>query len=254
MRCQEGTTVILQEVNPFFTQSICVYEDFIGTESHSIEVYRFNSSCDTLPSERSIQRMTKFTNLTNVYLLPGSTLEYDLILNRANYSTDIDNHIIVYLTRGLEMKFDPHQLQGQIIFKGHIPFDSQPYHYSYEIGDNEHGYYNLHFLLPSDPFTYSLNLTFTNVTIDNTGQDDMCGIDNENNCHFKFAFSTSKSCLVADILETDARDPFLDIGLEILAFQLTPVLSITIVMSVCVIVLIVIVAGCASYRVYKKTY
>ena len=250
---REGTTIILGEVNQFFTQKIQVHEDFFSTESHTVDIYRFNSECAGLPVEKNIETVTEFTNFTNAYLLPGSVLEFDLILSPSNHSTNSD-YIVVYLTRGLEAVFNPHQLQGQIVFKERIYFDSPLYHYSHQVPETERGYHSLHFLLPSTPFVYSLNLTFVNVTIDNSSPSvyHECTLYNKI-CSITLAFSASKICLLADILSTNADDPFLEIDMGIALFQLAPVLSVTLTLFVIVVIGIAIVAGCMSHRFCKTS-
>lgn len=251
----EGTTIILGEVNQFFTQKVQVLEDLISTKSHTVDIYRYNSKCAGVPFEKSIETMTDFKDFSNAYFLPGSIVEFDLILFPSNLSANSD-YIVVYFTSGLEAEFNPHQIQGQIIWKNHIHFDSQLHHYSYQVPETKSGYYSLHFLLPSTPFVHSLNLTISNVSIDTSAPslDNVCTIVNEKICPIKLGFSASRICLVADILSTNAEDHFLEIDMEIVLFHLAPVLSVTLILFVIVIVVIVIVTGCISHRVCMTSY
>ena len=84
LECVDNTSVILAEVDHFFTASVDVTEDteHIGDFHHFIDVYQLDSKCSHVPEIKYSYTVTG-TNLTNInettfYALPGFSMTYSI--------------------------------------------------------------------------------------------------------------------------------------------------------------------------------
>ena len=263
----EDAMVIVGELNNYYHQEV----KFLSRVNDSqlvddlIEIYAFNSTCDSLPKTAEVtpyEGSNKNRNFNRLYLLPGSTLSYTVTPNREiNGSNSIEGHI--YVTFGPEIhSFNLSTCQNSdCTIEKREPFSSQENSRSiifYKV--KKRGYYNLHIIVPQGQVhSYSLRFTVNASVLD-------INITSEQAVHkinqiipLKFRI-IGKTCLVARYTNTDNSSlPYNIIRLEaqVIKLQIRMVLVTTAVPSAVVILTIlvcVIVTGYCCLRSKAQEY
>ena len=228
--------------------------------NHIVEVYLFNSKCDSVPTTIETQscersNVSENQNFTHLYLLPKSSLNYTITPSVVTSGSDSVKGY-VYITFGPELdqaEFNPRTCQNSdCTIKEHKPFtDQESIEHSYTV--TKRGYYNLHSvsIKPLSQYQYTLGLTVNASTIklpynatkpaciiqDINGGDGTCPID--------LTFKVGKVCLVA-YTKAERSAPHHYIGLEakVTKLQLEMVLVTTVVPSVAAAIIIISLCMC----------
>ena len=256
-RGMTGTAVVLGDINQFFVRSVHLN----STETQTIDIYQYNNSCDDLLNSWNKQvKITHLVNLTNVYLLEGTGIDYHLTLPQTNTK----EYVTAYLTSGfqtLNLAFNPHQLNEEDIICHRLAISNgQTQQCSHQV--TRSGYYNVHFLLSSVELTarYNLSVTFANSTIPLSEENffGKCTIDDEIGCDVSFSFGISVSCLVAGISKNNSSltNSFQNVTMATTEFWITYVLVLTIpniVFNVVAFTVIVLVIAYLCLPLYRDS-
>ena len=172
----ENNTMIVTEVHSALTSTFIVEEIVLhGDWPHPIYMYLTDSSCEQLPTfhmEQQQSNTTMLHNLTAVYLLPGSSIDYNF---NASTLEEVRGIIEVYIVKGIEhiQHFDPDN-------DGNFPCNDINFPCSkiIEVGPQKiheniyhniisEDYYALFILLPGGiPMNLSYNATIQIIAID----------------------------------------------------------------------------------------
>ena len=183
-----------------------------------IEIYRFNSSCDRLPTKHSVTHWKKLNvkgnqNYTHQYLLPGSTLHYTIspvdrnsvrVVDMENPALKLDSGLnnrpigYAYITQGLETDSTKCQNSPDCTIVDDKTFKNGPYDNSYLV--ESRGYYNFHSVLVDPQYQYNLDLAINATSVAITPAQHVCNISDNNEdrvCTENLDFKTGKVCFVA---------------------------------------------------------
>ena len=260
----DKTAVVLTELDQFYYSQLKLLGYFLG--DRVLQIYRFNSSCDELPTNDSIIHWHKSNtsedqNYTHQYLLPGSTISYTISLVDNDSVRVVDTAPATplnaeletvkgygYITRGPErQEFDPTNCLNspdcKIVY--HKPF-TYNHNNSYLVDVRD--YYNFHSIhshVPSVPqYRYTLDLIVKATTADLNQAQHVCNITDVNegeescNINFQFKFKTSYVCLVAYTeYEENSRYSYTILDIEVTK-QLKLVLLLTAVPPAAILLLV----------------
>ena len=263
----EDAMVIIGELNNYYHQEV----QFLSLVNDSqlvddlIEIYAFNSTCDSLPKTAKVtsyKGSNENRNFNRLYLLPGSTLSYTVTPNREiNDSNGMKGFI--YVTFGPEIhSFNLSTCNNSdCTIEKREPFASQENSRSikfYEV--KKRGYYNLHIIVPQGQVhSYSLRLTVNASVLDTNITSEQAVHKINQIIPLKFRI-IGKTCLVARYTNTDNSSlPYNIIRLEarVIKLQIRMVLVTTAVPSAVVILTIlicVIVIGYCCLRSKAQEY
>ena len=223
----DNATVILTQVDHFFTRSLTATQDtrYPGDVNHEIDLYLLNQKCNDLPTIEVNYTINSHDpsniNKTILYLLPGSLITYSVCAS-TNYTKNPDRLELLVLDN-----LERAQSLQNIVNSYH--------HFAYfDIGIEEEircdevafsietaGYYCFVFFPPLHPAHLELNVTYTVRSIDPI----LFSVQNshilrENKDSHEFPLDSSphakSSCLVATIKR--ASKPYLHIQLQLKAF------------------------------------
>ena len=215
------SAVIITDLNQYYDRQFRLFPK-VGyrLEESVIKVYRFNMSCDRLPTKHDIIHWQKSNvnggqNYTHHYLLPGSMIRYTIspVDHNSIRVVDMDEPLesdaglgpigYAYITYGPESKeFDSEKCNrspdctifSDKTFKKGAYFDDS---YSVE----KRGYYNFHSVIIDPQYKYNLNLTINVTSVITTPAQQICNIsdiDEERECTVDLGlFETGKVCIVA---------------------------------------------------------
>ena len=265
----EDAMVIVGELNNYYHQEVQFLSQVNDSQlaDHIIEIYAFDSSCNSLPTTAKVtsygkSNISENQNVNRLYLLPGSTLSYIITPNREiNGSDSIEGHI--YVTFGPEIhSFNLSTCQNSdCTIEKREPFASQENSRSikfYEV--KKRGYYNLHIIVPQGQVhSYSLRLTVNASVLDTNITSEQAVHKINQIIPLKFRI-IGKTCLVARYTNTDNSSlPYNIIHLEarVIKLQIRMVLVTTAVPSAVVILTIlicVIVIGYCCLRSKAQEY
>ena len=203
----EETAVVLGELDQFYHRQVkLVAHPGIPLGDDVVDVYLFNSSCETLPKVQGILSWPK-SNVSNNqtfdhhYLLPRSTFNYTVeSVSLGAPDSDIVKGYI-YVTRGPELsEFNSYNCQSpDCTIVDYKPFTNGLRTHSYTV--ESRGYYNLHSVSIVPQYRYSLALTVNATTVDLNQTQPVCSIDDINegdrSCSIDLQFKPGKVCLVA---------------------------------------------------------
>ncbi|XP_064395897.1 uncharacterized protein LOC135342939 isoform X3 [Halichondria panicea] len=236
---KEGNIIVLGRINHFFVRIVDVYGYRI---IEPVGVYRYDGDCANLPANPSPQHIKHLKNITNMYLLEGTEFIYDLQL----LDTNNNAHVDVYLTIGLEVYgFNPLD-EENVVCHNKAFSDGKTHHCVHRV--TESTYYNLNILLsfPIANTEYHMNVSFDNKSIITTHLEHICTIANKEHCVIPFSFSGSLACLVGNISNTTADDVFY-VDVNTIAFQISPVLGITVTIVLLFLLVFLLFCCCCLY-------
>ena len=99
----EGNVMIVTEVYPALTSKFIVEENvLLGDWPHPIHLYLAESCCEQLPTvhrKKLYSNTSTLKNITTVYLLPGSSIDYNF---SASTLGSIQETIEVYIVKGIQ--------------------------------------------------------------------------------------------------------------------------------------------------------
>ena len=254
----ENETVILGEVDPFYHGQVTITSDHIPLGQHEVEIYSHDSSCmhTQIPTvqkffifEDSVSdTMGGSLNLTHLYLFPESVIQYEVVPEKVETSTNGDTDQHVYITVGSEINlFNPRTCtsQGQdcqIIDRQ--PYNGTSLHRTFT--SRQRGYYNVHVRINSSS-PHAFNLNITTVAIDRNLTTHKCLISQDNSfCQVDLSFKSSsrKVCLMAFVghPKSTAFPSYVTLEIKITRFWIKWVLIETILPLMFSLIVIVSVA------------
>ena len=202
-RYHENSSVILAELNHFYTESLSVTEDteHLNDYRHDIEVHHAECKCSDLVTTTTYTiNGSDFSPIPTVYALAGSSISVQ-ICGSTNVTTDSERLEIVLSDQLEEPKFNQ------------IPYKVNFFHPGLNGGQKckdmifdlpANGYYTLSFLHPSTPISFDFELTYniraidSNLLAEHTITNYILHADQES---YKFPMShgNKQSCFVAVI-------------------------------------------------------
>lgn len=222
------SAVVITELNQYYHHQLQLFPK-VGyrLEDSIIEIYRFNSSCDRLPTNYNISHWHKYNvsgdqNYTHQYLLPGSTLNYtispvdrdsDRVVDiddkslRLAFDAQLENtkgYMYVYITYGPEYeKFDSTKCQSSsdCTIVDYRMFKNGPYDNSYPV--KSRGYHNIHTVHTEvgPQYQYTLDLAIYATTVDIKPAQHVCTISDVNEeervCTVDLEFKPELVCFIA---------------------------------------------------------
>ena len=259
-----GSAVVIKQLNHYYHRQLRLSpKKGYRLEDSVIEVYRFNSSCDRLPTKNDVIRWEKVNvigdqNYTHQYLLPGSTLHYTISpvdrdsVRVVDVSKPLDAELgpigYAYITYGPESKeFDSTKCQSSsdcTIVDDKTFKNGQYYDNSYPV--ETRGYYNFHSVLVNPQYHYNLDLTVNATLVVIVPTQHICNIsdiDEERVCTVDLEFKTGMVCFVA---YTEFEGGVID-------FEVTERLAKVLLTSMLppAVFLLVLFGGLASYTFAK---
>ena len=203
----ENSSVVLTEVNHFYTRSLTVTEDteHLNDFRHDIEVYHTGCKCsDLVTSTTYTLNGSDISSIPPVYALAGSSVSVH-ICGSTNATTDSERLEIV-LRDHLE---EPNEVPYRVNFF-HPGLDGKWRCKDIVFNLPENGYYTLIFLLNSNPLspiyfdyevTYNIQAIDSHLLAEHTIANYTLRADRES-CKFSMSSGTNKqSCFVAVIRE-----------------------------------------------------
>jgi hypothetical protein len=227
----DNATVILAQVDRFFTRSLTVTQDtdFPGDSDHEIDLYLLNRECNDLPTAE-----TKYTtydyniytlNKTTLYLLPGSFITYSICASTNHTNMPDRLELLVFDNLERARSFDiGDSFYTFAYFSVGVEEDIRCSDETISI--EKAGYYYFVFLLPLHLAEFELNVTYAIHWIDPTrfSETEKIHILHENQDIVEIVSSPAinkMSCLVAAIKR--AAKPFVHIRLQFNPFLGTKV-------------------------------
>ena len=227
----DNATVILAQVDHFFTRSLTVTQDtgFPGDSDHEIDLYLLNRKCSNLPIAE-----TKYTiydhnifalNKTALYLLPGSFITYSICAS-TNHTKNPDRLELLVLDN-LERARSFDIGDSFYTFTYYSVGVEEDIRCSDEtISIDKAGYYYFVIFPPLYPAEFELNVTYTIRWIDPTqfSETEKIHTLRKNQDIFEIVSSpqaNKRSCLVATFKR--AAKPFVHIRLQFNPFLETKV-------------------------------
>ena len=222
----DNATVILAQLDHFFTKSLTVTQDtgFPGDSDHEIDLYLFNQECSDLPTVE--MKYTIYDNIfalneTTLYLLPGSFITYSICAS-TNHTTNPDRLELLVLdnlerARSFDIG-DP--LYTFAYFSVGVEEDIKCSDETISI--KKAGYYYFIIFPPLHPAEFELNVTYTIHRIDQTqfSETEKIHTLSKNQDIFEIVNSSppasKRSCLVATFKR--AAKPFVHIRLQFKPF------------------------------------
>ena len=260
-----NSAVVITELDPYYHKQIKLTPMIgIPLRDSVVGIYRFNSSCDRLPTKNNMIRWRKVNvsgnqNYTHLYLLPPSTLNYTISpvdRNPARVVLDTDTRLdgrlekvkgYIYITHGPESQgFDPakcHTASDCDIVVNH-PFTYNQHSNSYTVDSRARGdYYNFHSAYVVSDYRYTLDLIINATTVDLVQGQRVCNISDVNQGEgtcidhklgFKFQ-ANSPVCLVAH-MEYYEGNSYIILNVEVTK-QLTGILLTSVLPAAVVLLL-----------------
>ena len=202
-----GDTVIISEVNHFYTKSITVTEEASnpGDFDQTMNLYYFQLSCNSLPVKNDYQEFSEIsTELPNriFYLLRDSTITFHVCASSNDSASRAELLLLNDLStvRNFNINMDPYIDFWYFRIGANVEWECDTYHYLVR----ETGYYAVHFILPKFKSTYNYTLKVDKKVIDVTSDlqrpvSNYTLTQDGDTCTFHFSMSTGKSCIIADI-------------------------------------------------------
>ena len=214
------SAVIVTELNQYYDHQLRLFPKMgYRLEESVIEIYRFDTSCDRLPTKHDNIHWHKSNingdqNYTHQYLLPGSTIRYTISpVDRDSVRVvDMDEPLesdaglgpigYAYITYGPESEeFNSMKCNrspdctiiSDKTFKKGAYFDN-----SYAV--EKRGYYNFHSVIVDPQYKYNLDLAINAASVIVTPAQQICNIsdiDEERECTVDLEFKIGKVCIVA---------------------------------------------------------
>lgn len=217
----DSATVILTELNHFFTGSITITQDtgYPGDTDHEINVYIVDSKCADLPTLEQANTYTgtdlSTINKTTLYLLAGSSITYSVC--ELTSQTKKTGRLEVVILSNLKSAESPenirnsfHQFSYFSIHKSDEP-SCDVINHSFEAN----GYYTIVFLLPPYQAQFEYYVTYNTKEID-LGQLSVIAnhtlYSDKESYRYPMDFGTRRSCTLATIKK--GSKPYLHIQLE----------------------------------------
>lgn len=227
----DNATVILAQVDHFFTKSLTVTQDtgFPGDSDHEIDLYLLNRECSDLPIAD-----TKYTiyhrdihaiNKSTLYLLPGSFITYSICAS-TNHTKKPDRLELLVLDNLEEAQsFDIGDSLYTFAYFS-IGIEEEMQCSDATISIEKAGYYYFVFFPPLHPAQFELNVTYAIRSIDPVqfSEAERIHILHENRDTYEIVSSPQaikRSCLVATI--KGAVKPYVHIHLQSKPFLRTTV-------------------------------
>ena len=251
----DNATVILTQVDHFFTKSLRVTQDtgYPGDSDHEIDLYLLNQECNDLPIteikysiyDHSIHALNK----SILYLLPNSFITYSVCAS-TNHTENSDRlELLVLDNLERAQSFDiSHSFYAFAYFS--IGVDENIRCSDITINIDKPSYYYFIFLPPSHPAQFELNVTYAIRWIDPTQFPEQSNYTlRENQDSHEFFLDSSpqakKSCLVATISES-AFKPYVHIRLQFQRFFESGVemVIVSAVLVIAILVAMIVLVGC----------
>lgn len=229
-----NSAVVIGELNQYYDSKITLTPSpGIPLRDSVVGIYRFNSSCDRLPTQSRIIHWQKSNvsgdqNYTHQYLLPGSTctLNYTVssvdrnsvrvvhvdMAKRLGLDAELENvKGYVYITYGPEHdEFNSikcqHTSDCTIVYHKPITNDWHEKFYAVDHDSPGRGYYNFHSADTDHQYRYTLDLAINATTVDLKHAQHICNISDinewENSCNHEVEFKFEANrlvCFVASI-------------------------------------------------------
>ena len=221
----DNATVILTQVDHFFTRSLTVTQDtgFPGDIDHEIDLYLLNQECSDLPIaevKHTIYDPPIYAlNKTVLYLLPGSFITYSICAS-TNHTKKPDRlELLVLDNLERAQSFDT----GDSFYTfAYFSIGIEEENCSDEtISIEKAGYYYFVFFPPSHPAQLEVNVTYAVRWIDpNQFSERSIDILRENHDSHELILDSfpqdKRSCLVATIMR--AAKPYVHIQLQFKPF------------------------------------
>ena len=214
------TTVVITGIDQFYYRQFKLLPKLgYPLGDRVIEIYRFNSSCDQLPTNYNIthwrtSNVSGSQNYTHLYLLPGSILNYTVSsvdrnfvsLRVADSVTQLDTAVentkgYVYITKGPERdEFDSTNCDKKPDCTIEL---SEKFMYGHDSSYTveSRGYYNFHTAHVVSEYIYTLNLSINATTVDLMQAQHVCNISDtskkEMSCIVDLEFKIGHVCFVA---------------------------------------------------------
>ena len=220
----DNATVILTEVDHFFTKSLTVTQDtgFPGDIDHEIDLYLLNQECSDLPiaeTKYTIYGAIYALNKTVLYLLPGSFITYSICAS-TNHTKKPDRlELLVLDNLERAQSFD---IGDSFYTFAYFSIGIEEEHCSDEtISIEKAGYYSFVFFPPLHPTQLEVNVTYAIRWIDpNRFSEQSIDILRENHDSHELILNSfpqnKRSCLVATIMR--AAKPYVHIRLQFKSF------------------------------------
>jgi hypothetical protein len=258
----DSATVILTDLNHFFTESITVTQDtsYPGDTDHEIGVYIVDSKCSDLPILEAIDVLNgtdlSAINKTTFYLLAGSSITYS-VCESTNQTTKTGRLEVVILDN-LKSTESPENIRNSFhkfaYFSTHKRDEPSCDVISHSFEAN--GYYTIVFLLPPYQAQFEYNVTYRIKAID-TNQ--LSAFPNhtlysdKDSYKFSLEFNARRSCSLATIKE--GVMPYLHIQFEMkghydlwVTILLGVVCGLIVIASIAAIIFILI---CCCHQEYS---
>lgn len=204
----EGDNMIVSEIAPAYASDVTIEEKVLhGDSPLPVSMNLVDSGCDQVPTyhtEISNSSNTTLHNITTVYLLSGSSIEYNF---SASLHCDVYQAIEVFIVKGIEkiLSFHPNKDRNYTYSK-RVPIDSPKTYQSIHYNVTSHGYYALFILLPacnkSTDFSYSVYLQVINIDMEvmNFSRSHILSGDSERwKQGFNFEHCNHRKCLIANV-------------------------------------------------------
>ena len=276
-----NSAVVIKELNQYYDSQINLTPSpGVPLQDSVIGIYRFNSSCDRLPTQYSIIHWQKSNvggaqNYTHQYLLLGSTLNYTISFVDSNsvrvadmdkplsLDAELENVMgYVYITYGPEREeFDSTKCQSTldctIVYHKPFTYNQRENWYVVDHDSRGRGYYNFHSAHVDPQYRYTLDLAINATIVDLKQAQHVCNIsdinEGESSCPADVEFSNSLVCFVASI-EYEGN-PYVILNVEvtnqlegILLTSVAPPAIVLLTMFVCLIIYTIIKFCCCKQK------
>ena len=162
LKCYENSSVVLAEVNHFFTSSLSATEDtkHAGDFYHDIEVYQLDSACNNLPTHKAITNANgtdlSLINSTVFYALVGSSISLNICATTNHTPTELERLDVVL--------YKDSQIIAVEFF--HLGTDDEWLCKESTLLLDQQGYYTITFLPPTHQATFTYTAIFSINQID----------------------------------------------------------------------------------------
>lgn len=203
-----NSTVVLSEVNHFFTKEVEITPIF--NDTFDVVLFQYNNSCKKLPLSPQVTNQvgSSFVNLnfTVLYLYPGSKIILSICSN-GNSTSDNSLQIIVLDNLKLVRNFDYHKDRKKVYYSSRITFTERKecqVVFNDELKIRQRGYYVFLFYAddqsPSDLENYSWTFDLVRKSIDQASLSPISSMPSDRQSHnISFSFpSELVSCIVAE--------------------------------------------------------
>ena len=253
----ENDTIVVCELDSYYHKQVqLLSQPDAPLGNHVVEIYLFNSTCNSVPTNTEAKSFEKSNisenqNFTNLYLLPKSSLNYTITPSTETNGSTKSVMGYVYITYGPELdldEFNPRTCKTPNTDCTYEPFGNRErVEHSYPV--TQRGYYNLHTvsIKPLNQYQYTLRLTVDASTVklpQNNAATSVCIIQDKNggdgSCTIDLDFKLGKVCLVAYTkAESNSPHPYIGLKAKVAELQLEMVSITTVVPSAIVVVIII---------------